>query len=125
MSLHRVHRFLTIVKMRDKTSQYKFALIVCLNTVALMQTVLAAVTMQDIAHRGMWDKDVPQNTVESIKRADADAVRVAGLEFRFWGVNSLEDLRQAKLLGVSGFTCNYWHKAFEWARELGGIELLK
>lgn len=285
--------------MRDKTSQYKFALIVCLNTVALMQTVLAAVTMQDIAHRGMWDKDVPQNTVESIKRAydegatwvetdfhhtkagqmvcihhegelkkytgcskkicdltpedvatlnlgaadslpktyriplldqvlavvpkhgvlqseikgyspqyadifdaavrsaglsetnivvssfhydalkdfkarypkyravwlvslsrkkpfdvqeyiakckdagievfcpgchttrgvmtraDADAVRAAGLEFRFWGVNSLEDLRQAKLLGVSGFTCNYWHKAFEWAQELGGIELLK
>lgn len=58
-------------------------------------------------------------------RADADAVRAAGLEFRFWGVNSLEDLRQAKSLGVSGFTCNYWHKAFEWARELGGIELLK
>ena len=57
--------------------------------------------------------------------ADADAVRAAGLEFRFWGVNSLEDLRQAKLLGISGFTCNYWREAFGWARELGGIELLK
>ena len=57
--------------------------------------------------------------------ADADAVRAAGLEFRFWGVNSLEDLRLAKALGVSGFTCNYWFQAFDWARELGGVTLLK
>ena len=57
--------------------------------------------------------------------ADADAVRAAGLEFRFWGVNSPDDLRQAKLLGVSGFTCNYWLKAFDWARDLGGVTLLK
>ena len=27
------------------------------------------VTMRNIAHRGMWDENVPQNTVEAIKRA--------------------------------------------------------
>jgi hypothetical protein len=42
-----------------------------------------------------------------------------------FGVNSLENLRQAKALGVTGFTCNYWHKAFEWAAEVGGVTLLK
>ena len=26
-------------------------------------------TMRNIAHRGMWDDSVPQNTVEAIKRA--------------------------------------------------------
>ncbi len=26
-------------------------------------------SMRNIAHRGMWDKDVPQNTAESIRRA--------------------------------------------------------
>ena len=25
--------------------------------------------MRNIAHRGMWDENVPQNTVEAIKRA--------------------------------------------------------
>jgi len=35
------------------------------------------VTMRNIAHRGMWDEKVPQNTVESIKRAyDAGATWV-------------------------------------------------
>ena len=29
----------------------------------------AGLEMQNIAHRGMWDKDVPQNTVEAIRRA--------------------------------------------------------
>ena len=58
-------------------------------------------------------------------RADADAVRAAGLEFRLWGVNSLKDIEQAKYLGATGFTCNYWHKAFEWAKAVGGITLLK
>jgi len=29
----------------------------------------ADLKMQNIAHRGMWDKEVPQNTVEAIKRA--------------------------------------------------------
>ena len=57
--------------------------------------------------------------------ADADAVCAAGLEFRFWGVNSFEDLRQAKMLGASGFTSNHWLQAFDWARELGGVKLLK
>jgi glycerophosphoryl diester phosphodiesterase len=57
--------------------------------------------------------------------ADADAVRAAGLEFRMYGVNSLKDLEQAKALGAVGFTCNHWLKAFEWAKELGGVTLLK
>ena len=57
--------------------------------------------------------------------ADADAVRAAGLEFRMYGVNSLDDLRQAKALGAAGFTCNYWKAAFDWAKEIGGITLLK
>ena len=57
--------------------------------------------------------------------ADADAVRAAGLEFRMFGVNSLDDLKQAKALGVVGFTCNHWLKAFDWAKELGGVTLIK
>lgn len=58
-------------------------------------------------------------------RTDADAVRAAGLELRFWGVNSIDDLRQAKELGISGFTSNHWRKAFDWAEEIGDIKLLK
>ena len=65
------------------------------------------------------------STVGVMTPADADAVRAAGLEFRMFGVNSLEDLRQAKALGATGFTCNYWHQAFEWAAEVGGVTLLK
>ena len=57
--------------------------------------------------------------------ADADAVRAAGLEFRMFGVNSLDDLKQAKALGAVGFTCNHWLKAFDWAKELGGVTLRK
>ena len=57
--------------------------------------------------------------------ADADAVRAAGLEFRMFGVNSLKDLEQAKKLGAVGFTCNHWLKAFGWAKEVGGITLIK
>ena len=57
--------------------------------------------------------------------ADADAVRAAGLEFRMYGVNSLKDLEQAKKLGAVGFTCNYWKQAFDWAKGIGGITLLK
>ena len=48
--------------------------------------------------------------------ADADAIRAAGLEFRFWGVNSPADLRQVHHLGATGFTCNFWREAFKWAR---------
>ena len=57
--------------------------------------------------------------------ADADAVRAAGLEFRVYGVNSAADLRQAKALGATGFTCNHWKAAFDWAKEVGGVELIK
>ena len=57
--------------------------------------------------------------------ADADAVRAAGLEFRLYGVNSLKDLEQAKKLGAVGFTCNHWQKAFDWAKEIGGVTLIK
>lgn len=57
--------------------------------------------------------------------ADADAVRAAGLEFRLYGVNSLADLRQAKALGAAGFTCNYWKQAFDWAKSVEGVELVK
>ena len=57
--------------------------------------------------------------------ADVDAVRAAGLELRLWGVNSVDALRQAKALGVVGFTCNHWFKAFAWADEIGGVELLR
>ena len=38
-------------------------------------TAFADIKMQNIAHRGMWDKDVPQNTVEAIKRAVRDVYR--------------------------------------------------
>ena len=58
-------------------------------------------------------------------RADADAVRAAGLGFRLFGVNSLEDMKQAKALGATGFTCNFWHKAFKWAEAVGGVELIR
>ena len=58
-------------------------------------------------------------------RADADAVRAAGLEFRMYGVNSRDDLEQAKALGAVGFTCNFWREAFAWADEVGGVELVK
>ena len=54
----------------------------------------------------------------------ADAIRAAGIEFRLWGVNAPESLRYARDLGAAGFTCNYWHAAFDWAAELGGVELL-
>ena len=57
--------------------------------------------------------------------ADADAIRAAGIEFRCYGVNSVQDLVQAKKMGAVGFTCNYWHKAFEWAQEVGGVTLKK
>ena len=54
-------------------------------------------------------------------RADADAVRAAGLEFRVYGVNSPDDMRQAAALGAAGFTSNFWREAFVWAKELGPV----
>ena len=65
------------------------------------------------------------STVGVMTRADADAVRAVGLEFRLYGVNSLEALRRAKELGAAGFTCNFWRKAFDWADEIGGLSLVK
>ena len=52
------------------------------------------------------------------------AVRDAGLGFRVYGVNSPEALAEAARLGAAAFTCNYWRQAFDWARDLGGIDLL-
>lgn len=65
------------------------------------------------------------STKGRMTKADADAVRAAGLEFRMFGVNSLNDLKQAKALGAVGFTCNHWKKAFDWAKEIGGVSLKK
>ena len=57
-------------------------------------------------------------------RADADRVRAAGLDFRFFGVNSLASLKYAAELGATGFTCNYFKEAYEWAKEVPDVELL-
>lgn len=57
-------------------------------------------------------------------RADADRVRAAGLDFRFFGVNDPKSLKYAAELGVTGFTCNYFKKAYEWAKDVPGLELL-
>ena len=65
------------------------------------------------------------STIGVMTPADADAVRAAGLEFRLFGVNSIDGLRRAKELGAAGFTCNFWKQAFSWADEIGGVELLK
>ena len=62
---------------------------------------------------------------ERIKTEEADAVRAAGFDFRLWGVNSEQQLREAKRLKATGFTCNYWQEAFDWAEKIGGITLLK
>ena len=53
------------------------------------------------------------------------AVRAAGMGFRVYGVNRPEDLRRARDAGAEAFTCNYWHQAFDWAKDLGGVELLR
>ena len=53
------------------------------------------------------------------------AVRAAGMGFRVFGVNRPEDLRRARDAGAEAFTCNYWHQAFDWAKDVGGIELLR
>lgn len=52
------------------------------------------------------------------------AVRDAGLGFRVYGVNSPEALAEAARLGAAAFTCNFWRQAFDWARDLDGVELL-
>lgn len=60
-----------------------------------------------------------------LEAKDADMIRAAGIEFRVFGVNTVNTMRIAKTLGAAGFTTNYWHKAFEWAEEIGGIRLKK
>ena len=55
---------------------------------------------------------------------EADAVRATGMSFRVYGVNTPEALTVARDIGAEAFTCNHWRKAFEWAREIGGVELL-
>ena len=41
----------------------------CAATAALPSLAEQSLVMRNIAHRGMWDKEVPQNTVEAISRA--------------------------------------------------------
>ena len=55
---------------------------------------------------------------------EADSVRATGMSFRVYGVNTPEALTVARDIGAEAFTCNHWRKAFEWAREIGGVELL-
>ena len=57
-------------------------------------------------------------------RADADRVRAAGLDFRFYGVNSPEALEYAASLGATGFTCNTFKAAYGWAEKIPGVTLL-
>ena len=51
------------------------------------------------------------------------AVRAAGMGFRVYGVNNPDDLRRARDAGAEAFTCNFWHQAFDWAKDIGGVEL--
>ena len=57
-------------------------------------------------------------------RADADRVRAAGLDFCLYGVNTLASFKFAAELGATSFTCNYFKEAYEWAKEVPGVELL-
>jgi glycerophosphoryl diester phosphodiesterase len=59
------------------------------------------------------------STVGVMTRADADAIRAAGLDFRVYGVKTRDAMRQAATLGASGFTCDFWDEAFKWAAETG------
>ena len=76
--------------------------------------------------KGGFDVFCPgcRTTFGVMTRADADALRAAGVEFRVYGVNSHEEFEQAKALGATGFTSNFWRDAFGWADE-AGVELLK
>ena len=57
------------------------------------------------------------------KPSEADKVRKAGIEFRVFGVNSPELLKYAMSLGATGFTCNTFLQAYEWAEEIPGVRL--
>ena len=56
--------------------------------------------------------------------ADADRIRAAGLDFRLYGVNSLESLKYAASVKATGFTCNTHLAAYGWARQVPGVKLL-
>ena len=47
------------------------------------------------------------------------AAHISGFDF------ATKVYEQAKALGAVGFTCNHWLKAFDWAKEIGGITLVK
>ena len=73
-----------------------------------------------IPHRGMWDEKVPQNTVEAIRRAyEAGAVCVE-TDFHHTRHGQMVCIHTRKdLERYTGFTCDFWDKAFKWADELG------
>ena len=75
----------------------------------------------DMCKKANIDVFCPQSisTVDVMTRADADAIRAAGLDFRVYGVKTREDFKQAAKLGASGFTCDFWDAVFKWAKELG------
>ena len=56
--------------------------------------------------------------------ADADRIRAAGFDFRVFGVNTPKSLEYAVSLGATGFTCNYFKAAYEWAAKMPAVELL-
>jgi len=75
----------------------------------------------DMCKKAKIDVFCPQSisTVDVMTRADADAIRAAGIDFRVYGVKTRENFRQAAKLGASGFTCDFWDVVFKWAKELG------
>ena len=74
----------------------------------------------DMCKKAKIDVFCPQSisTVDVMTRADADAIRAAGIDFRVYGVKTRENFRQAAKLGASGFTCDFWDVVFKWAKEL-------
>ena len=75
----------------------------------------------DMCKKAKIDVFCPQSisTVDVMTRADADAIRAAGIDFRVYGVKTRDNFRQAAKLGASGFTCDFWDVVFKWAKELG------
>lgn len=65
------------------------------------------------------------STPDVLTPADADILRAAGVEVRVYGVNSPEELRQAKALRATGFTTDSWQTISMWADEVGDVSLRK
>lgn len=59
-----------------------------------------------------------------LRSEDVERIRSAGLDFRLFGVNNKEELAYAARLGASGFTCDRFKSAYDWAKDIGGITLL-